>query len=214
MRRIDQSFHSRASFVCSIGLFALAGIALSQGPSHANPQGIIIKKASYGDNCRGRGGAGSSPASHEQTRNLQAACAGQSVCRYAVDHNQLGDPAVGCAKNYSVTYACGAGVGGEASGQTLSLRCSSGTIRVTRAAYGLNCRGRGDASSNPAYHEQTPAVSAACNGQQSCDFYVDHSSLGDPAVGCAKDFRVQYDCVGAGAAAEASGKVITLSCSY
>lgn len=205
--------HLKRKQLSTLLLGVLAGITLLQ-TSHAGiPPVLTIKRATYGENCRGRGGAGSAPASHEQTRNLQAACSGQNVCRYTVDHNQIGDPAVGCAKSYSVTFGCASSLAAEASGQAIGIRCSAGTIRVTRATYGGNCRGRGDGSSRPASHDQTQSMGGACNGQQDCSFLIDHGALGDPAVGCAKDFRVWYDCVGAGAAAEASGKTITLSCS-
>jgi hypothetical protein len=64
----------------------------------------------------------------------------------------------------------------------------AGQIEVVRATYGSNCgAGIGNA---------TPAVANACNGTQSCDYQVDVGRLGDPALGCAKDFVVEYRCTG------------------
>ena len=59
-------------------------------------------------------------------------------------------------------------------------------IEVVQATYGSNCgAGWGNATRN---------VADACNGTQDCDYHVDVRRLGDPAIGCAKQFVVEYRC--------------------
>jgi hypothetical protein len=61
-------------------------------------------------------------------------------------------------------------------------------IEVMQATYGSNCgAGWGNA---------TPDVANACNRTQECDYQVDVRRLGDPAIGCAKQFVVEYRCSG------------------
>jgi len=60
------------------------------------------------------------------------------------------------------------------------------TIRVTSATYGASCR-------QPAGNV-TRFLSAACDGRATCDYSVNWRVLGDPAVGCRKDFSVQWTC--------------------
>eukprot|EP00483_Globobulimina_turgida_P008184 UN08200 len=61
---------------------------------------ISILTATYGGNC----GA----STDNQRSNLQQACNGGRYCNYGVDHNIIGDPAGGCAKNYAYGYVCNA----------------------------------------------------------------------------------------------------------
>lgn len=101
-------------------------------------------------------------------------------------------------------------------------------ISVVAASYGLNCR---DFPSPPYLPKRvhagnvTAPLKSACNGRAHCNFMVDVAKIGDPAVGCQKDFSVEYLCVrddGAESqaqgvktailAAEANGKTITLTC--
>lgn len=81
-------------------------------------------------------------------------------------------------------------------------------IRVRSAIYGANCNGRGGNVSNE--------VSRSCDGKANCAYMIDVARLGDPAYGCEKDFRVQYDCDGrqkeAYVAPEANGKTVQLRC--
>ena len=59
-------------------------------------------------------------------------------------------------------------------------------IAVTEGTYGENC--------GAAYGNATHALRAACDGRRSCAFRIDVSALGDPAPGCAKDFRAVWSC--------------------
>lgn len=59
-------------------------------------------------------------------------------------------------------------------------------IEVIQATYGSNCgAGPGNATGD---------IANACNGMQNCDYQVDVRRLGDPAIGCAKEFVVEYRC--------------------
>ena len=98
------------------------------------PEGTLdIAEATYGENCRGytpawapfntvyRGNA---------TEAVREACDGKTQCRFAVDARQLGDPAFGCDKDFSVAYRCWHDgsrlrvmLQPEASGRTLGLSC-------------------------------------------------------------------------------------------
>lgn len=85
------------------------------------------------------------------------------------------------------------------------------TIQVTSATYGLNC---GAPSGNATW-----SVAPACNGLTSCSYTVKYQTLGDPAPGCAKDFRASWTCSGGTtpspvfAPAEAGlGSVVTFRC--
>jgi len=61
-----------------------------------------------------------------------------------------------------------------------------GAIRVLGATYGGNC---GAPQNNVTGH-----IAAQCDGQASCTYVVDHTVIGDPVVGCSKDYVVVWDC--------------------
>jgi peptidoglycan/LPS O-acetylase OafA/YrhL len=63
--------------------------------------GLRITSATYGANCHAPIG--------NSTQALRTACNGGQVCDYTVDVDLLGDPAPGCAKNFSVEYRCAPG---------------------------------------------------------------------------------------------------------
>lgn len=83
-------------------------------------------------------------------------------------------------------------------------------IRVNYAWYGRNCEAK-----NPVV---TNHIAMLCNLKTSCAYIVNHKVIGDPAVGCNKDFQVSYTCPKqenakiATVPAEASGKMLQLSC--
>ncbi len=60
---------------------------------------ILISSATYGGNC--------GVARGNVTSHIAGQCNGKSNCRYRVDHKIIGDPAIGCAKTYTVQYRCG-----------------------------------------------------------------------------------------------------------
>jgi hypothetical protein len=90
----------------------------------------------------------------------------------------LGDNAICdqgfCDRFGEIVCSGGGGGGGGAS------------INVIEATYGANC---GAARGNVTGH-----IAGQCNGRASCDYRVDHTVIGDPVYGCAKDYRVTYSC--------------------
>jgi hypothetical protein len=59
-------------------------------------------------------------------------------------------------------------------------------IVVTNATYGGSCGVRAG--------NATGFVAWSCNGRAACDYRVDYKTIGDPAPGCTKDFRVEWQC--------------------
>jgi hypothetical protein len=91
------------------------------------------------------------------------------------------------------------------------VAASAGTIEVESATYGGNCGApRGN---------ETAHLAQACDGQPQCHYRIDYRAIGDPAVGCGKDYIAEWQCRGSRAprrvkaAPEAGyGAVITLDC--
>lgn len=84
-------------------------------------------------------------------------------------------------------------------------------ITVVAGTYGANC---GVARGN-----KTAPLAETCNGKRSCAYRIDHKVIGDPAVGCGKNYVAEWRCENQGQtntatiAAEAGlGSEITLSC--
>ena len=179
---------------------------------------ITVTSATYGGNCHQPRGNVSVP--------LKQACNGRQSCTYIVRWQTLGDPAVGCAKDFIVDWQCGDGSAGTAAappeagfGKKVELRCvgqaasdhaAPGGISVTSATYGATC--------HQPHGNVTNALKHACNGKPSCNYVVRWQTLGDPAVGCAKDFSVSWQCPDgsngtAGAPPEAGfGRGVALRC--
>ena len=154
--------------------------------------GINAIAAIYGPVCSNNG--------ERVDGSMQESCYGETTCLYTVDHNDIGDPCSGVGKDFFYAYTCrgdgnGVNVGsitGEASGDTLHIVCSGNReIKIAKAYYGLNC--------NPS--DVTNSLSSACNGDTTCSYTVDHTVIGDPCVGTAKDYVYAYQCVGYGQAA-------------
>ena len=86
------------------------------------PGVILVRSATYGAGCGAPAG--------NVTDKVQSACGGKPSCDYQVDTGNLGDPAPGCGKDFSVEYSCNgnssvqkATLPGEASGHSLHLAC-------------------------------------------------------------------------------------------
>ena len=172
--------------------------------------GIQIVAGTYGANCgRPRGNV---------SAHLAATCGGRAPCTYRVDYHVIGDPAVGCQKDYVAEWTCAgdptlhrAAAGPEAGyGSVLTLTCDGppgggsdalgapppvelrhrggppGPIAVTQGSYGPNC---GTPRGNV-----TPHLAQACDGQSQCAYRVDYKIIGDPAVGCRKDYIAEWTC--------------------
>ena len=77
----------------------------------------------------------------------------------------------------------------EASGKSFTMQCDTDKyIDVLEGTYGLNCL-NADAKNNKIQH-----LKDSCNGKQSCTYKVDHGVIGDPAVGCQKEYDYKYEC--------------------
>jgi hypothetical protein len=94
-------------------------------PRNAAPTGLItIEEATYGANCSRGIKAGN------VTQYAAKACDGRLACNIAISVQELGDPAQGCGKDYSLSFKCGQQqlsrkmhVDGEANGARLALDC-------------------------------------------------------------------------------------------
>ncbi|HKN22082.1 MAG TPA: hypothetical protein VJX73_11725 [Terracidiphilus sp.] len=85
------------------------------------------------------------------------------------------------------------------------------TISVVSGTYGGNCKAP--------VGNKTSFLAKACNGQTECNYKVDVSTIGDPAVGCRKDYVAKWRCGSsaaihsATAAPEAGyGSIVKLAC--
>ena len=86
---------------------------------------LHVTAATYGATCHQPSG--------NVTKFLADACNGRTTCDYVVQYQTIGDPAPGCAKDFSVQWTCSAGPGGNITvpaeagrGSKVALQCSSG----------------------------------------------------------------------------------------
>lgn len=82
-------------------------------------------------------------------------------------------------------------------------------MQIQSATYGANCRAQ--------YGNATWSVQRQCNGQLNCQYTVNVNELGDPAYGCAKDFRIEYRCPSgrvktSSLPGETNGKTLYMNC--
>jgi peptidoglycan/LPS O-acetylase OafA/YrhL len=190
---------------------AVSGV-LDGGPDQVT-SGIRLISATYGGNCGGKRG--------NATRALVTECGGKDRCDYSVDVAKLGDPAGGCAKDFTVDYMCMPGnlprqsaVPGEAGfGSHVVLACAERFLQLaaaaappapsiapapsSRATAGIDILSATYGQNCGAHTGNATAdVHAACGGKSSCSYVVDVTRLGDPANGCQKNFTATYRCAG------------------
>lgn len=72
-------------------------------------------------------------------------------------------------------------------------------INIVEATYGKNCLIRGKHLRPPYFYIIQPnnalaKVADTCNGKKHCQIDISINTLGDPAKGCEKDFRISYGC--------------------
>lgn len=121
----------------AVGVVAVVGGGLYWlfSVPQAAPSGIVILQANYGANC-----ASFVPPPPPQANNYVAGnatvfvdrmCRGTNSCAVPVDVALLGDPASGCAKDFTVSYLCRQGgemktahLDAEANGKTLRIACT------------------------------------------------------------------------------------------
>lgn len=157
------------------------------GPSHG---GIEVVSATWGENCKAPAG--------NSTAFVKAVCEGADACSYFVHRAFIPDPAIGCAKAFTVEWKCAgqaepsrATLSEEAEGKTVELACrlpavENARVKVLSATYGENCGGeRGNATSG---------LASTCDGRENCLFEINPGRLGDPVVGCVKTFLAEYTC--------------------
>ncbi len=84
-------------------------------------------------------------------------------------------------------------------------------IDVVAGTYGKNC-GAGNGN-------KTDHLARACNDRKRCEYIIDYKVIGDPAVGCAKDYIALWRCGGDSTVHSTSAspeagfqKQITLTC--
>ncbi|MBL6853209.1 MAG: hypothetical protein ISS15_00445 [Alphaproteobacteria bacterium] len=95
------------------------------GPDHPPAQNVItVTSATYGASCHQPNG--------NVTHFLADACNGKATCDYTVRYQTIGDPAPGCAKDFSVQWTCSAGQGGSQGapaeagfGSKVTLQCAA-----------------------------------------------------------------------------------------
>jgi hypothetical protein len=90
---------------CALGLVASMILCSPVGNAAAaerNPANAIrILEATYGGNCEG-------VAKGNVTKFIASTCDGTDLCNYHVYYKRMGgDPAMGCKKNFRVTFICG-----------------------------------------------------------------------------------------------------------
>lgn len=124
------------------------------------------------------------------------------------------------AANLSIIYKDGSVQNMSLSGSPSQIRqitisdgettSSSGGINVIAGSYGINC--------GASHGNKTNHLASQCNGKDRCSYKIDYTVIGDPAVGCGKDYIAEWQC-GSGptksakANAEAGfGSVIVLTC--
>ncbi|MBS2012642.1 MAG: hypothetical protein JST00_07145 [Deltaproteobacteria bacterium] len=99
---------------------AIAAASASTPPDRPMYPELRIDSATYGKNCGAPQG--------NATAWLQAACTRDPFCGGVIEAGELGDPAPGCRKDFTVTYRCGTEVRSyqvpaDAAGASFALDC-------------------------------------------------------------------------------------------
>jgi hypothetical protein len=59
-------------------------------------------------------------------------------------------------------------------------------INVVAGSYGQNC--------GALYGNATVHLASKCNDRETCDYTIDYKVIGDPAIGCKKDYLAEWKC--------------------
>ena len=93
-------------------------------PAPSYPSSIKIEEATYGANCPNGVKPGNA------TQYMAKACDGRARCNILISVQELGDPAQGCGKDFSVRLKCNeqeparrVHIKGEANGSTVRVDC-------------------------------------------------------------------------------------------
>jgi hypothetical protein len=79
--------------------WSVVALSLLLGSSFVYAQTITVVAGTYGGNCQQPRG--------NKKPHLAQSCNGQGRCEYTINYQVIGDPAVGCAKNYVAEWQCG-----------------------------------------------------------------------------------------------------------
>ncbi|MGH9906095.1 MAG: WSC domain-containing protein, partial [Pyrinomonadaceae bacterium] len=114
-------------------------------------------------------------------------------------------------------YATGVAASASAAAKKPESKKTNG-IQVVAGTYGANCP-REKFGDKIARGNVTAHLASACNGKDSCDYRIDYTVIGDPAVFCKKNYVAEWRCGdgspvrNAEAAPEAGhGSVVKLQC--
>jgi hypothetical protein len=126
--QLIRELKSRRIRFVSLILLAVCCLALPacSGSDGAKAGPIQVVSGTYGANCAVPAG--------NVTDDLKAKCNGKNLCDYVVDYMVLGDPKVGCAKDYQAKWTCG----GSPEIHEASLPPEAGTAKQIRFACGPN----------------------------------------------------------------------------
>jgi hypothetical protein len=87
---------------CTESAHCAPGQLCSGGNCRADPPHVVVVHGWYGRNCMGNTG-------FDKTADLAASCNNRTSCPYKVDYTKIGDPAVGCPKEYEAAWRCVSG---------------------------------------------------------------------------------------------------------
>ena len=71
-------------------------------------------------------------------------------------------------------------------GGALAPTVSNDKIVVVSGTYGSNC--------GASYGNKTAYLSKVCNNRSHCEYTIDYQVIGDPVVGCGKDYIAEWRC--------------------
>ena len=93
----------RLAAIVALAAFCLAAATAGMADEKKKPGHVIkVLEATYGGNCPG-------VARGNVTQFVSSSCNDSNLCNYRVYYKSMdGDPAEGCAKDFRVTYSCGA----------------------------------------------------------------------------------------------------------
>jgi|TARA_Y100000992_G_C21273939_1_gene498725 hypothetical protein len=117
--------------------------------STSSQSGCIYKKgaisdiqATYGGNCSGYDSNADFGTTVGNTTKFAAFANNKTYADITVDSGKWGDPAIGCGKDFNITYNCGfdtkiINISGEANGKTVSLNCPDKDAMCSKAPFFL-----------------------------------------------------------------------------
>lgn len=80
------------------GVWVISGVVVLAPSSNTEAQTIKIVSGTYGQNCGAQRG--------NATDDLAAHCDNRDACGYRIDKTAIGDPAVGCQKDFLAEWQC------------------------------------------------------------------------------------------------------------